>query len=224
MEHVKFVEDCEEVFRISVDAMQPGRFLVDLIPACEVLAYADERTLTVYPVKHIPSWIPGSPRGYGEPLKKRLMTVFGAPFDYVQSKMVRFTLGLKGVRRTLGLGFWTELSIDYGGRTPQAPRGESEHIGPGRRRRQMDGWPASLRLAADSLSAHLSLIWMDSWSRNRTPSTYVAPSSRLTLLSDTCLSLDLSPRDGAKHERPAEGSSRDRSRRTGLAAAQRRRL
>jgi hypothetical protein len=182
MEHVKFVEDCEEVFRISVDAMQPGRFLVDLIPACEVLAYADERMLTVSPVKHIPSWIPGSPRGYAEPLKKRLMTVFGVPFDYVQSKMVRFTLGLEGMRQTLGLGFWTELSIDYSGRTPQAPRGESEHIAPGRRRRQMDGWPASLQLAADSLPAHLSLIWTDSWSRNRTASTSAAPSLRLTLL------------------------------------------
>jgi hypothetical protein len=30
---VKFVKDCEEVFRLSIDAMQPGRFLVDLIPA-----------------------------------------------------------------------------------------------------------------------------------------------------------------------------------------------
>jgi hypothetical protein len=90
MGRFKFVEDCEEVFRLSVDAMQPGRFLVDLVPACTVLAYVDERTLTVPPVKHIPSWIPGSPRGYGEPLKKRFMAAFEEPFDYVQSKMVGF--------------------------------------------------------------------------------------------------------------------------------------
>jgi hypothetical protein len=78
--------------------------------------------------------------------------------------------------------------------------------------------------APRSSSAHLSLIWMDSRSRNSTPSTYAAPPSRLTLLSDTCLSFHLSSLDGSECRRPAEGSSRDRSRRTGLAAAQRRRL
>jgi hypothetical protein len=63
-----------------------------------VLAYADERALIVLPVKHIPSWIPGSPQGYGQPLEKRLRAVFEEPFDYVQSKMVGFLSHFEGVR------------------------------------------------------------------------------------------------------------------------------
>jgi hypothetical protein len=132
MDHVKFVEDCEEVFRLGVDAMQPGRFLVDLIPACNVPTYADEQMLIDPPVKHIPSWIPGSPRGYGKPLEKRLRAVFEEPFDYVQSKMVGFLSQFEGVRRTLPLGFWDKPTILYVGGAPEVPRGEDEHIGTGR--------------------------------------------------------------------------------------------
>jgi hypothetical protein len=146
MKHVKFVEDCEEVFRISVDAMQPGRFLVDLIPACEVLAYADERTLTVSPVKHIPSWIPGSPRGYAEPLKKRLMTVFGAPFDYAQSRIVRFPSDFESMRPKLFLGFWTELSINYS----SSSKGRKRAHRP-RTTKTPNGWLASFSSVSSTL-------------------------------------------------------------------------
>jgi hypothetical protein len=97
-----------------------------------VLAYMDERALTVPPVKHIPSWIPGSPRGYGKPLEKRLRAVFEEPFDYVQSKMVGFLSHLEGVCRTLLLGFWTKPAILYVGGAPEVSRGENEHIGTGR--------------------------------------------------------------------------------------------
>jgi hypothetical protein len=97
-----------------------------------VLAYTNERALTVPPVKHIPSWIPGSPQGYGKPLEKRLRAVFEEPFDYVQSKMVGFPSHFEGVHQMLPLGFWTKPSILYVGGAPEAPRGENEYIGTGR--------------------------------------------------------------------------------------------